>query len=156
MKLTGIKNLALIALLGLFSSTALAQSSAKAIADIVASVNHFPSDAQKMTLNEIANDAANSNAIRVIAKAVHDMQHAVAAADKTVLEGIAADSSASAAERTLAEIVCSNITRSNSHKGGNGRPIITIKSPVPAVLRSDTARPAKWLRERTADGNVNS
>ena len=58
-----------------------------------------------MTLNEIANDAANSNAIRVIAKAVHDMQHAVAAADKTVLEGIAADSSASAAERTLAEIV---------------------------------------------------
>jgi hypothetical protein len=105
MKLTGIKHIALILMLGLFSSAALAQSSAKTIADIVASVNHFPSDAQKSTLMAIANDDSNSAAIRAIAKAVHDMQHAASAADKEALAAIAADAGASSAERTLAEIV---------------------------------------------------
>jgi hypothetical protein len=105
MKLTGIKNIALILALGLFSSAALAQSSAKTIADIVASVNHFPSDEQKSTLMAIANDSSNSEAIRAIAKAVHDMQHAASAADKEKLQAIAADAAASGAERTLAEVV---------------------------------------------------
>jgi hypothetical protein len=105
MKLNGLISTMFVIVLGLFSVAAVADTPAKTIAGIVSELNHFPNDDQKATLNAIATDMSNSEAIRTIAKAVHDMQHSASDADKALLQAIAADESATSAERTLAGVV---------------------------------------------------
>ena len=73
MKNTFLQKFLLIAAIGLFSQFSVAQdnpanaAAAKQIADIVASINHFPSDADKMALNAIIDDSALAGAIHAMA-----------------------------------------------------------------------------------------
>ncbi len=87
------------------SSLSLAQSAAGTIADIVSGMNHFPNDGQKMTLQEIASDGSQSEAIQTVAQAVHDIQHSVSEGTRAELQAIAADDSVDADTRALAEVV---------------------------------------------------
>lgn len=87
------------------SSLSLAQSAAGTIADIVSGMNHFPNDEQKMTLQEIASDGSQSEAIQTIAQAVHDIQHSVSEGTRSELQSIAGDDSVDADTRALAEVV---------------------------------------------------
>ena len=66
------RKIMLIALIGLFSQFSMADnaSSAKEIADIVASLNHFPSDADKAALMAISADDSLSEGVRAMATAV--------------------------------------------------------------------------------------
>jgi hypothetical protein len=105
MKVKMIRKALLVLVLGTIGQFAFAQAdAAKTIADIVASVNHFPSAEQKATLEAISQNSANSAAIQTIAKAVHDMQHSATGEHKAMLETIAADASATSAEKELAAI----------------------------------------------------
>jgi len=90
-----------------FNQVALADndSAAKAIAGILANLNHFPSDADKVVLMEIANDDGNGQGFRAIARAVHNMQHAASAEDKEMMGRIMAADRADPRAKALAEIV---------------------------------------------------
>ena len=77
----------------------------RAMAAIVAAINHYPSAEQKAQLNSIASDENNSQATRTIAKAIHNIAHQVAAEDAKALGEIAASEAATAAEKQLAGIV---------------------------------------------------
>ena len=90
-----------------FNQLALADndSASKAIAGILVNLNHFPSDAEKVVLMEIANDESNGRGFRAIATAVHNMQHAASAEDKEIMGNIMAAEQADPRARALAEIV---------------------------------------------------
>lgn len=86
-------------------SAALTQNNnVETMAGIVMSMNHFPGDAEKNTLNQIATTAQN-DAEKTIATAILNIKHAPAPADKAKLELIAADPNAAAAVRDLASII---------------------------------------------------
>lgn len=75
------------------------------VAGILQDLNHYPSAEEKETLNSIAQDQSNSEAIRTIAAAVRDMEHKVSDEDAAKLEEIASDSSVGEQEQELARIV---------------------------------------------------
>lgn len=87
------------------STLSLAQSAAGTIAEIVSGMNHFPNDSQKATLQGIASDGSQSEAIQTIAQAVHDIQHTVSEDTRAKLQAIAGDDSVDANTRMLAEVV---------------------------------------------------
>jgi hypothetical protein len=113
MKNTYLQKFLLIAAIGLFSQFAVAQgntanlAAVKQIADIVASINHFPSDADKMALNAIIDDSALSDGIHAMASAVVNIEHATNAEGKTAMAAIQANDGAPVRAKALAGIIAS-------------------------------------------------
>ena len=85
---------------------ALADDSAiGAMAEILISLNHFPSDSDKQRLSEIADNSDSSKAEISVATAIANIEHRAKAADKDKLTVIVADESASSQLRDLASVV---------------------------------------------------
>jgi len=107
------KTLLLLALSGLFTQSALAQDAAasaamKQIADIVANINHFPSDAaDKATLAEIAGNMSFPEGLRNMADTVANISHSATAEGKAAMAAIQANAQAPEAARELAGIIAS-------------------------------------------------
>lgn len=113
MKNTYLQKFLLIAAIGLFSQFSVAQNNtanlaaAKQIADIVASINHFPSDADKMALNAIIDDSALAVGIHAMASAVVNIEHATNSEGKTAMAAIQANDGAPDRAKALAGIIAS-------------------------------------------------
>ncbi len=110
MKTTMLKILSVAALIGLFSQQALAQDNGaalKQIADIVASLNHFPSDADKATLAEIAGNDAYPQGLRNMANAVANINHSASAEAKEQMAAIQANDAAPEGAKALAGVIAS-------------------------------------------------
>ena len=111
MKFSLTRKLLVIALIGVFSQISLAQNpngdALKQIADIVASINHFPSDADKATLMAISGNASLADGVRAMASAVHNISHAANAEDKAAMAGIQANAEAPDRAKALAGIIAS-------------------------------------------------
>ena len=112
MKITLIRKLVAVALIALFSQFSLAQdagnaAAAKQIADIVASINHFPSDADKAALADIAGNDALPEGLRNMATAVSNISHAASAEGKAMMAGIQANGEAPDRAKSLAGIIAS-------------------------------------------------
>ena len=80
-------------------------SSTETMAVILVDLNHFPTDAEKETLQAIVDDEAASEQERTVASAMINLQHKATAADKEKMKMIMDDESASANLRELAGIV---------------------------------------------------
>lgn len=92
-------------LLATVSVPVLADSNAvAAMADILAGMNHFPSDEQKSRLESIATETEHKD-LRVIANAIKRIEHQPSAADKKKMQAIMDDEAASSAEKRLAGAV---------------------------------------------------
>ena len=81
MKITLIRNLVAVALIGLFTQVSVAQEAnnmgaLKEVANIVASINHFPSDADKAALANISGNEALAQGVRDMATAVENIANA--------------------------------------------------------------------------------
>jgi hypothetical protein len=84
----------------------LAQSSAvQTMATILLHFQHFPSDADKESLQRITADKSTTPDERTVAQALMRVQHTAAAADKPKLEAILEDDKASSPVKTLASVV---------------------------------------------------
>ena len=108
MKITLIRKLVAVALIALFSQFSLAQDAGgaiKQIADIVASINHFPSDADKAALADIAGNDAFPEGLRGMATAVANISHAANAEGKEAMASIQANDQAPDRARALAGII---------------------------------------------------
>lgn len=75
------------------------------LAEILTGMNHFPSDAEKATLNEIAQDTGVSDNLRAIAAAIAGIAHTPSAEAQARLNGILSSDAASEAEKALAVAV---------------------------------------------------
>ena len=110
MKITLIRKLVAVALIALFSQFSLAQDAGgaiKQIADIVVSINHFPSDADKAALADIAGNDALPEGLRNMATAVSNISHAASAEGKAMMAGIQANGEAPDRAKSLAGIIAS-------------------------------------------------
>lgn len=110
MKKTLTRSLMLLMLGGLFSQATLAQEAGdalKTIADIVASLNHFPSDADKATLAEIAGNEDLPQGLRNMANTVANISHAASAEGKEQMAAIQANDQAPDTAKALAGIIAS-------------------------------------------------
>jgi hypothetical protein len=109
MQLALIKKVMIIAVLGLFSQFSMADnaSALRDIAGIVASLNHFPSDADKATLMEISGDESLAGGIRDMATAVSNISHAANAEGKEAMARIVASDQAPDVAKSLAGIIAS-------------------------------------------------
>lgn len=104
MKLTLIRKVIAIALLGYFSQFAIADnaSSATEIAGIVVSMNHFPSDADKERLMAISADESLDVGVRDMATAVTNIAHAANDDGKAAMAAIIAGDEAPDRAKVLA------------------------------------------------------
>ena len=87
------RKIIIIAIVGLFSQFSMAQDNAGAIkdvADIVASINHFPSDADKARLMAISGNDSLFEGIRAMATAVSNISHAANADGKAAMAALQA------------------------------------------------------------------
>jgi len=102
-----IKILLVVGAVTIFSQISVADpaSAQKAIANIVAGINHFPSDAQKQQLQAIADDESAGSSMQVIASAVINIQHAANAEGKAAMAQIIVDGEAPDSAKALAKIV---------------------------------------------------
>jgi hypothetical protein len=110
MKITLIRKLVAVALIALFSQFSLAQDAGgaiKQIADIVVSINHFPSDADKAALADIAGNDALPEGLRNMATAVSNISHAASAEGKAMMASIQANGEAPDRAKLLARIIAS-------------------------------------------------
>lgn len=90
----------------LFSGVALAEQNATAVmADILAGMNHFPSDEQKAMLADIAENDQVDAEQRAIAEAIANIEHQPTPEDREKLQAIVDDPEADEAEKTLAQAV---------------------------------------------------
>ena len=90
----------------LTAPAAFAQDDAtKEIAMVIASLNHYPTDEQKESLQYIKMDKDSSASVQTIAGALINFKHQATPEDKAMLEKVAADSGATDAERQLASIL---------------------------------------------------
>jgi hypothetical protein len=78
------------------------ESAAPTLAGILLTMQHFPSDEQKATLEGIAADEQADKDLRIIAGAVSNVEHQVPDDERAALQAIVDDPSASAAAKTLA------------------------------------------------------
>jgi hypothetical protein len=104
-----LRVLPVLVFLGLVTSTVTAAES-KAIqtmAGILVKLNHFPSDAEKQTLKQIADAKETTAHERVIAQALVNLQHKVSADDKPKLDALLKDTAAPESVKTLASIIVS-------------------------------------------------
>lgn len=104
---TGI--LAIVLSLGVVATVANAAESkaVQTMAAILLHLQHFPTDADKQSLEQITEDKSATQDERTVAQALMDVQHTAAAADRPKLEAIAADGKASSSVKTLASIILS-------------------------------------------------
>jgi len=103
-----INKFLLIAVIGLFSQFSLAQDAGgalKEIADIVAAINHFPSDADKTKLMAISDNGNLPQGVRDMATAVASINHSANAEGKEAMARIAANDQAPDRAKTLAGII---------------------------------------------------
>ena len=102
------RKITIIAIVGLFSQFSMAQDNASAIkevADIVASINHFPSDADKDRLMAISDDDSLFDGIRAMATAVSNFAHAANADGKAAMASLQANDQAPDRAKALAGII---------------------------------------------------
>ncbi len=108
MKIALTKKIALIALAGLFAQISQADNHNPTafgeIAAIVASLNHFPSDADKAKLAEIAADESLAQPLRTMATTVAGINHSATAEGKAAMAAIQA-SEAPERGKALASII---------------------------------------------------
>ncbi|MEQ8953455.1 MAG: hypothetical protein RL120_04915 [Gammaproteobacteria bacterium] len=107
---TIMKLCTVLAALSLFSHSAMAQQTGgalKTIADIVASINHTPSDSDKAALAEIAGNDGFPEGLRDMANAVAGFNHAASDDAKADLAAIQADGQAPDRAKALAGIIAS-------------------------------------------------
>ncbi len=110
MRITLNKKLLVLAFATLFSQFSLAQDAGaalKQIADIVASINHFPSDADKASLAAIADNGGLPQGVRDMANTVAGISHAASAEGKELMAGIQANDAAPDRAKSLAGIIAS-------------------------------------------------
>ena len=108
------RKITIIAIVGLFSQFSMAQDNASAIkevADIVASMNHFPSDADKARLMAISDDDSLFDGIRAMATAVSNIAHAANADGKAAMASLQAMDQIPDRPKALAGIIANFITR---------------------------------------------
>ena len=84
MKMTLVRKLAVIALFGLFSQFSMAQNPAV----FGASINHFPTDADKAALVEISNNGSLPQGIRMMASVVSEISHSPSDQGKELMASI--------------------------------------------------------------------
>jgi len=102
-----------ISILSAFLLLGFAASSANAgegkavqtMAGILSKLQHFPTDAEKQTLKQIAEDKSVTADERTVARALMNVQHTVAAADKPKLEAMVKDEKTSSSVKTLASVI---------------------------------------------------
>ena len=102
------RKIIIIAIVGLFSQFSMAQdnaAAAKTVADIVASINHFPSDADKASLMAISGDDNIAGPIREMASAVSNISHAANADGKAAMAAIQANDQVPDRAKALAGII---------------------------------------------------
>lgn len=75
------------------------------MANILAELNHFPSDENKEALKELISDERTTEQERVVAEALMNVAHQVSAEDKPLLEALIENASAPDAVQTLAEVI---------------------------------------------------
>lgn len=111
MKNTLLQKFLLIAAIGLFSQFSVAQDAnavaAKQISDIVVSLNHFPSDADKATLGAISGNMALAQGVRDMASAVANIQHAATAEGKSAMAALQAADDTPDRGKALAGVIAS-------------------------------------------------
>lgn len=79
----------------------------RTMAGILMKLQHFPTDTEKQTLKQLADDKATTTDERAVAKALMNVQHTVAGTDKPNLEAIVSNAKASSSVRMLAGIILS-------------------------------------------------
>lgn len=102
------RKIIIIAIVGLFSQFSMAQDNAGAIkdvADIVASINHFPSDADKARLMAISGNDSLFEGIRAMATAVSNISHAANADGKAAMAALQAQDQIPDRAKALAGII---------------------------------------------------
>ena len=96
--------------IGFFSAAAVAQSgengsALKTIDGIVASINHFPSDADKATLSEIAGNDDLAQGVRAMARTVSNISHSANDQGKAAMARIQENAQAPDYAKQLAGII---------------------------------------------------
>jgi len=109
MKKTLINSLIVMLLGGLLSTSAMAQNAnrdaLKTIADIVASLNHFPSDADKAALAEISGNDGLADGVRAMADTVANISHSASDEGKAAMAAIQSNDAAPDYAKQLAGII---------------------------------------------------
>ena len=110
MNTTILRKLILLAAIGLFSQLATAQSdpnaaAVKQIVDIVAGLNHFPSDADIATLDGIIANGELAQGVRDMANTVANIEHSANEEGRGAMEAIQANSQAPDRAKVLAGII---------------------------------------------------
>jgi hypothetical protein len=102
-----IQLLSALLILGVGANFASAAESkaVQSMATILINLHHFPSDADKQTLQQIVSDKATTADERTVAQALANVQHVVAAGDKAGLEAVVADGKANGSVKTLAGVI---------------------------------------------------
>jgi hypothetical protein len=75
------------------------------MAGMLLTLNHFPNDAQKKTLQQLADDKATTAHERVLLQALMNVQHTLNAADKPKVEALLKDATASESVKTIATVL---------------------------------------------------
>jgi hypothetical protein len=110
MKKILIRNLLAITIFGFFTQFSVAQdannmAALKEIANIVVSINHFPSDADKAALAKISGNEDYPQGIRDMATTVSNIEHAANDAGKAAMARIQASDQAPASAKALAGMI---------------------------------------------------
>ncbi len=102
---TAILSVALFLGVAATVSNAAESKAVRTMATILLHLQHFPTDADKQSLKQIAEDKSATGDERTVAQALMNVQHTVAAADKPKLEAIVKDDKAASSVKTLAAVL---------------------------------------------------
>ena len=110
MKMTLKRKFVAIALFGFFSQFSMAQNQVvigalQEIAGIVASINHFPSDADKAALGDISDNDSLPQGVRMMASAVSSINHSPSDQSKQMMAQLQAAAQAPDQVKSLARII---------------------------------------------------
>lgn len=96
-----------VAAIAAFSQFAVADNASafREIADIVASINHFPSDADKAALMAISSDDSLAGPLREMATAVSNISHSATAEGKAAMAEVIANAQVPDNPKVLAGII---------------------------------------------------
>jgi len=90
---------------------ALADDAINTMASILASLNHFPTDADKQKLTAIVEDAGSSEIDKQLAEIIAGIAHQASAADKEKLNAILAEDAASDESKLIAKAILGTMHR---------------------------------------------
>ena len=110
MKMILVKNLVAVILFGIFSHFSVAQNPAaiealREISRIVATINHFPSDADKTALKNISENDNVPQGVRMIAGAVISINHSPSDESKQMMARLQSAAQAPDRVKSLAKII---------------------------------------------------